>query len=185
MSIFLWMQTKCDASLDFWFWYKCFLTKMQMQFLMMQMFHAGMEMQSLFMMVLVHIFIPWCKCLFVGIPWCEWPLVGMPWCKCFDANNLFKNSLFFQIEASLEPKTKIFSNLDLLFPEKSFFFWFKTPKNWWSLLEDFWMGIDSESDDLAQKIYFHDLVEQRGGTFPRPFFGKKMSSLKIKHLRKI
>ena len=30
MSIFLWMQTKCDASLDFCLWYKCFLTKMQM-----------------------------------------------------------------------------------------------------------------------------------------------------------
>ena len=25
----LWMQTKHDASLDFWFWYKCFLIKMQ------------------------------------------------------------------------------------------------------------------------------------------------------------
>ena len=41
-----------------------------------------------------------------------------------------------------------------------------------------------ESDDLAQKIYFHNLVEQKGGSFSRPFFGK-MNSLKIKHLKMI
>ena len=41
-----------------------------------------------------------------------------------------------------------------------------------------------KSNDLAQKIYFHNLVEQRGSTFPRPFSGK-MNSLKIKHLKKI
>ena len=62
MSIFLWMQVKCDASPDFWFWYKRFLTKMQKKKLM-QMSHAGMKMQSLFMMMLVHAFKPWCKCL--------------------------------------------------------------------------------------------------------------------------
>ena len=46
-------------------------------------------------------------------------------------------------------------------------------------------GIDLEFDDLAQKIYLHNLVEQKGGgTFPRLFFGK-MNSLKIKHLKKI
>ena len=41
-----------------------------------------------------------------------------------------------------------------------------------------------ESNDLAQKIYFHNLVEQRGGMFPKPFSGK-MNSLKIKHLKRI
>ena len=41
-----------------------------------------------------------------------------------------------------------------------------------------------ESDDLAQKIYFYNLVEQRGGKFPKPFFGE-MNSLKIKHFKKI
>ena len=46
------------------------------------------------------------------------------------------------------------------------------PKNWWSLLEISKKGIDLKSDDLAQKIYFHNLVEQRGGTFPMPFFWK-------------
>ena len=42
-----------------------------------------------------------------------------------------------------------------------------------------------KSDDLAQEIYFHNLVEQKGGTFPRPLFSEKMNSLKIKHLKKI
>ena len=46
------------------------------------------------------------------------------------------------------------------------------------------MGINLEFDDLVQKIYFHNLVEQRGGSFPWPFF-EKMNSLKIKHLKKI
>ena len=32
---------------------------------MMQMSHVGMKMQSLFMMMLVHAFKPWCKCLLI------------------------------------------------------------------------------------------------------------------------
>ena len=39
-----------------------------------------------------------------------------------------------------------------------------------------------ESDDLAQQIYFHNLVQHKGGTFSKPFFGR-MNSLKIKHLK--
>ena len=42
-------------------------------------------------------------------------------------------------------------------------------KNWWSLLEISEWGTDLEFDDLAQKICFQNLVEQKGGTFPRPF----------------
>ena len=73
---------------------------------MMQMSHAGMQMQSLSMMVLAHIFnrdanVPlqrWrCKCLAMQMPsngyvmmqmllvrmsWYKCPIVGMPWCKC-------------------------------------------------------------------------------------------------------
>ena len=30
-----------------------------------------------------------------------------------------------------------------------------------------------KSDDLAQKTYFHNLVKQRDGVVPRPFFWKK------------
>ena len=130
---------------------------------------------------------PWCKCLLESMPWCECPLVGMSWCECFDANTIFfKNFLYFQNEAFSTPEIKIFSKLDLLFLKSHLLFDLRLPrKNWWSLLEIFEWGIDSESDDLAQKIYFHNLVGQRGGTFPRLFVGKKTNSLKIKHLKKI
>ena len=122
-----------------------------------------------------------CKCLLMGMSWCKCPFVGMPWCKCFDANNLFKNSLCFRNQGFLSAK----NILICYFPKSHLLlFYLRLPKKWWSLLEDFWMGIDSESDDLAQKIYFHDLVEQKDGMFPRPFFGE-MNSLKIKHLKKI
>ena len=49
-------------------------------------------------------------------------------------------------------------------------------------------GIDLEFDDLAQKIYLPNLVEQKGemARFQGPFFfSGKMNSLKIKHLKKI
>ena len=42
-----------------------------------------------------------CECPLVGIPW-----HGMLWCK----HNSFKNSFYFQNEASTTPETKIFSN---------------------------------------------------------------------------
>ena len=85
----------------------------------MQMSRVGMKMQSLSMIVPLHIFIPWCKCL----------LVGMPWCECFDANTIYSKIPFvFKIKAFSAPETKIFSNLDLLFPEKSTFFDLRPPK---------------------------------------------------------
>ena len=74
---FLWMQTKCDASLDFSF--------------LMQILFIGMS---------------WCKCPFVDMPWHKCLLVCMQWCKCpcryvmmqmlWRKHNLFKNSLCFQ-----------------------------------------------------------------------------------------
>ena len=45
----------------------------------------------------------------------------------------------------------------------------RLPKKWWSLLKISEWGIDLEFDDLAQKIYFHNLVEQKGSLFPRSF----------------
>ena len=111
MLIFLWMQAKCDASLDFWFWYKCFLTKMQMQFLMMQMSYAGIEMQSLFMMVLVRIFIPWCKCLLIGMSWYKSPLVGTQWCKWSDSNTNYSKIPFnFKMRFPQRVKPKCLQN---------------------------------------------------------------------------
>ena len=147
----------------------------------------------------------WCKCPIVGMPWYKCPLVGMQWCKCTLVgmlwwkytlercammrmfrckHNLFKNSLYFQNEASSAPETKILSKLDLLFLKSHLLFGLRLLKNWWSLLEIFEWGIGLETDDLAQKIYFHNLVEQKGWHAFRAFFWKT-NSLKIKHLKKI
>ena len=57
-------------------------------------------------------------------------------------------------------ETKMFSKLNLLFLKR--FFFVRALKNWRSLLKISKWGIDLESDDLAQKIYFHNLVEQKG-----------------------
>ena len=125
----------CKDEMSIW----CTCSPFRGAIFMMQMSHVGMKMQSLFMMMLVRIFIPWCKCLIVememqkklgckyplmGMLWCECPLVGMPWCECSNPNtNYSKIPFIFKIKAFLMPETKIFSNLDLLFPEKpSFFF---------------------------------------------------------------
>ena len=71
------------------------------------------------------------------------------------------------------PETKIFSKLDLLFMKSHFPFDLRLPKigdHYQKISE--W-GIDLKSDDLTQKIYFHNLVKQRGGgTFPMPFLKK-------------
>ena len=95
---------------------------------MMQMSCVGMKLQSLFMM-LVRIFIPWCKCLLVGMQWCKWSNSN---------TNYLKNSPYFQIKASLVPEPKIFSKLDLLFL-KCHLFDLRLPKKlviWWSGSKD-------------------------------------------------
>ena len=48
----------------------------------------------------------------------------------------------------------------------------RLPKNWWSLLEISEQGIDLESDDLAQKICFHNLVKQKEWHVFKAFFWK-------------
>ena len=100
---------------------------------------------------------------------CRNDMMQMLWRK----HNLLKKSLCFQIEASSTPETKIFSKLDLLFLKSHLLFYLRLTKNRWSLLEISEVGINLESDDLAQKIYFHNLVKQRDGTFPRPLFLEK------------
>ena len=78
---------------------------------MMQMSHAGMEMQSLFMMMPVHAFKTQCNCLLTEVEmrmssnryvmmqmsFCRNAMMQMPWCK----HNLFKNSLCFQNQGFL------------------------------------------------------------------------------------
>ena len=152
------------------------------------MSHVRVQMQSLSMMVLVHIFKPWCKCLLVGMPWYKCPLVSMPWCECSDVNIIYsKISFIFKTRLSSVPETQnIFKNLIYYSWKVIFLFIFfdlKLSKNWWSLLENLQRGIDLESGGLAQQIYFHNLVEQRGGSFPWSF-PEKMNSLKIKHLKR-
>ena len=78
-------------------------TKMQMRNVhMMQMSHAGVQMQSLSMMVLAHIFKPWCKCLLVSMSWCKYfamqmhpsgyIMMQMFWCKFIQKFPLFSKS---------------------------------------------------------------------------------------------
>ena len=85
---FLWMQTKCDASLDFSF--------------LMQILFVGMSWCKC-----PFVGMSWCKCPFVGMSWCECPLMGMSWCKCFDANTIYSKIPFvFKIKASSTLETK-------------------------------------------------------------------------------
>ena len=142
------MQTKCYASLDFSFSMQMLFTMMQMQnvhmmhmslfrdaIFIMQMSHAGVRMQSLSMMVPVHIFNcdanvslqRWrYKNLVVQMPsngyvmmqmlLCRYAMIQMSPCEYaimrIDANTTSKNSLYFQNEAFSTLETKIFSRLD-------------------------------------------------------------------------
>ena len=147
-----------------------------------------------------------CECLLESMPWCECPLGSMPWCECplvcmqwtqmhpygyimtqmlWCKHKLFKNSLYFQNEASSAPEIKIFSKLDLLFLKSHLIFDLRLPKNWWSLLENLqmkhWLGIWwSGSKDL-----FLQFGWAKGWLVFMAFFFEKMNSLKIKHLKKI
>ena len=58
-----------------------------------------------------------------------------------------------------------------IIPEKSSPFWLKASKKIGDLEISEW-GIDLESDDLAQKIYFHNLVQQKGWHVFKAFFLK-------------
>ena len=136
-------------------------------------------------MVPVHISNPWCRCLFVGMPWCKCPLVGIPWCECFDTNTIYSKIPFiFKIKAFLASKTKIFSNLDLLFPEKpSSSFLLKDPKKLvitdrnlriGHLLETWWSG----SKDLFSQIWLSKEVARFQGLFLEKLILWKSSILK-------
>ena len=64
----LWMQTKHDANLDFFLFLMQILPDKDANVIsMMQMSHAGMETQGLFMMMPVHVFKKQCKYLLAKI----------------------------------------------------------------------------------------------------------------------
>ena len=68
------------------------------------------------------------------------------------------------------PKTKIFSKLDLLFMKSHLPFDLRPPKIGDHYQKIFEWDIDLKSDDLAQKIYFHNLVEQKEWHVFKAFF---------------
>ena len=151
----------------------------------MQVSHARVQMQNLSMMVPVHIFNRnanvflqrWkCKNLVVQMPsngyvLMQMLLVGISWCKCppgammqmfWPRHQLFKNSLYFQNEASSALETKIFSRLDL-----SYFFDLRLPKKWWSLLENLQMRHWLEIRWSGLKRFISTIwLSNRGGLFP-------------------
>ena len=121
----------------------------------------------------VYVGMSWCKCSLVGMSWCKCLFGSMPWCRMlWCKHNLFKNSFYFQNEASTTPETKIFQNLIYYSWKVIFFFDLRLLKNWWSLLEISEWGIDLKFDDLAQKIYFHNLVKQKGWHISEAFSWK-------------
>ena len=139
---------------------------------------------------------PWCECLLGSMLMMRMPPCRYAWCKCpigvchdanvplwvrHDANASCRDAIMqtqyiqkfpcFQNEASSAPEIKIFSRLDLSFPKGSSIF-LKVPKNWWSLSEIPKWGVDLKSDDLAQKIYFHNWGVQKGWHISKAFFWK-------------
>ena len=127
----------------------------------------------------------WCTCPFgyakMRMSSCRYVMMQMLWCRC----NSFKNSLYFQNEASSAPETKIFSRLDYYSRKAIFFFWLKALQKLVITIKKIskW-GINLESDNLDLKIYFHNLVEQKGWHISKAFSGKWVL-WKIKHLKKI
>ena len=127
-----------------------------------------------------------CKCLLMGMSWCKCPFIRMPWCKCFDANTIYSKILHvFEIKASLAPKTKIFSNLDLLFLEKSsFFFLLKAPKKLVITVRNLRIGHLLEIWWSGSKDLFSQFGWAKRWHVSNAFFWKT-NSLKIKHFKKI
>ena len=135
-----------------------------MQFLMMHMSHAGMEMQSLFMMVLVRICIPCYKCL----------LVGMPWCKCSKIQIIQKFPLFSKSRLFRCLKPTYFQIL-IYYSQKVIFFFLKAlEENWWLLLEISGWDINSKiwwSD--SKDLFFSQFGWAKGWHISKAFFWKK------------
>ena len=68
--------------------------------------------------------------------------------------------------------------------EKSSSFWLKAPKNWWSLLENLWMGHLLEIWWSSSKDLFSKFGWAKRWCISKAFFFGKMNYLKIKHLKR-
>ena len=80
--------------------------------------------------------------------------------------------LLFQNEASTTLETKIFSKLDLLFMKSHLPFDLRLPKNWWSLLENLWMGHLLEIWLSGSKDLFSQFDWAMGWHVSKAFFWK-------------
>ena len=145
-------------------WCKCTLVGVQMypyRCAVMQMYPYRCAMMQIYP----------CRCAMMQMYPCRCAMIWMPPWECHDASIIYsKISFIFDMRLPQCLKPKYFQTQFIIL-EKSSSFWLKAPqKNWWSLLENLRMG---HSNDLAQKIYFHNLVRQSGGgTFPRSFLEK-------------
>ena len=121
-----------------------------------------------------------CYDAMMRMPLCGYAMMRMLWCK----HNLFKNSFYFQNEASTTPKTKIFSKLDLLFMKKSSSFWLKAPKKLVITVRKSLNGAFTWNLMIWLKRLISTIWLSKEMTHFQGLFGK-MNSLKIKHLKKI
>ena len=120
-------------------------------------------------MQMSHCDMQWCECPIVGVQWCKCPFVGISWHECFDAITIYSKIHFiFKARLPQRLKSKYFQN-SIYSSQKVIFFYLRLPKKLVITVRNLRMGaLTWKSDDLAQKIYFHNLVEQKGGLFPRP-----------------
>ena len=120
-----------------------------------------------------------CKCPFVGMPWWEYHDANVPLLECHDANSLMQTQ-FIQ-------KFPLFSNRFFLnawnqnifktwfiIHEKSSPFWLTAPKkNWWSLLENLWMGHLLEICWSDSKDLFSQFGQAKRWHVSKAFFWKR------------
>ena len=118
----------------------------------------------------------WCECPFVGMPWCKCPLVGISWHKCFDANTIYSKIPFiFKTRLPQRLKPKHFQNLIYYSWKVIFFFWLKS-------LQKLVISIRKSPNEALtwnqiiwlKKIYFHNLVEQKGWLVSMVFWKNKL-----------
>ena len=103
------------------------------------------------------------------MPPCGYIMTQMLWCK----HKLFKNSLYFQNEASFAPEIKIFSKFDLLFLKSHLLFYLRLPKKLVITVRNLQMGCWLEIRWSGSKDLFSQLGCAKGVTHFQGFFLEK------------